>query len=85
MGYIDSAPYICMATETEADLVNNAIYQRWQTGTHPLDMAAESRTSGEAGTPDAQEDSSWEHLPVEQRAAAKANVDVYLDDFISVV
>ena len=29
-------------------------------------------------------DSSWESLPVEQRSAATANVNVYLDELISV-
>ena len=84
MGYIDSAPYFCMATETVADLANEAISQREQAGKHPLDLAAKSRAANGAGTPDAQADASWEHLPEEKRSAAKANVDVYLNDFISV-
>ena len=28
MGYINSSPYFCMATETVVDLANEAIYQR---------------------------------------------------------
>ena len=31
MGYVDSAPYFCMATETVANLANEAISQREQT------------------------------------------------------
>ena len=37
------------------------------------------------GTPEAQYDTSWEKLPVEQCLDAIENVDVYLDDFIYVV
>ena len=36
MGYIYSAPYFCMAMETEANLANEAISQREQAGEHPL-------------------------------------------------
>ena len=36
MGYIDGAPYFCMAMETVADLTNEAISKREQSGKHPL-------------------------------------------------
>ena len=36
MGYIESAPYFCMATETVADLTNEVISQREQAGEHSL-------------------------------------------------
>ena len=85
MGYINSAPYFCMVTETVDDLANADISQREQAGKNPLDLAAESRAAHDAGAPEVQGDPSWEHLPSEQRATANANVDVYLDDFISVV
>ena len=48
-------------------------------------MAAEARAVDDSGAPEAQDDASWEHLQAEQLSAATANVDVYLDDFISVV
>ena len=32
MGYIDNAPYFCMAKETIAELTNEAIAQRKQVG-----------------------------------------------------
>ena len=38
MGYIDSAPYFFMATETVADLANEAIPQKEQAGEHPLEL-----------------------------------------------
>ena len=85
MGYIDSDPYFCVAKETVADLANAAISQREQAGEQPLDLAAESRAADDAVAPKTQADASWENLPAEQRAAAKSNVGVYLDDFTSVV
>ena len=61
-----------------ADLANEAIFQREQAGEHPFDLEDESRASNEDGTPEAQADASWEHLPAEQRAATKSNFGVYL-------
>ena len=85
MGYIDSAPYYCMAVDTLAELENKAISYREQAGGHALELAAKARAANNAGAPESQADASWEHLPAEQCSAAKSNVDVYLDDFISVV
>ena len=48
-------------------------------------MAGKYRATDDSVTPEAQADTILEHLPVEQRYAARANIDVYLDDFISVV
>ena len=50
-----------------------------------MEMAAESRAANNAGSLDDQVDAIWENLPEEQRFTAKSNVNVYLDDFISVV
>ena len=74
-----------MATETVADLGNNSIYQKDQAGEHMLDLAVEVRAPNDASTPEAQSDTIWEHLLAEQRSAAKSNIHVYLDEFISVV
>ena len=84
MGYINSAPYFCIATETVADLPNEAISQRDQSVERPLELASKYRAVDNAGTHKAKADASLENLPLDQRATAKANVDVYLDDFISV-
>ena len=46
-------------------------------------MAGKARAADDSGTPEDQADAIWEHLPEEQCSAARANVDVYLDDFIS--
>ena len=85
MGYIDSAPYFLMATETVASLANKAISQRYQAGEHPLYMASEARAVNKAIAPKSLTDTSWEHLLADQRAAAKSNVYIYLDKFISIV
>ena len=71
--------------ETVADLTNEAITQREQAGEHPLELAAEDRAAVDAGAPTAKADVSWDKLPAEQRSASTANIDVDLDNFISVV
>ena len=85
MSYIDSALYFCMATETVADLANEAISQREQVINHLLELAAKSRATNNTGAHETQVDSRWEYLPEEQCAAAKSNIDVYLNDLISVI
>ena len=65
-----------------ADLANKAISKRDQARKHPLEMASKARAADDSGALEAQGDASWEHLPAEQRSTARANFDVYLDDFI---
>ena len=74
-----------MVTEIVADLAKEAISKRDHAGEHALDLAAKAIAAEDASAPEAEADASWEHLPEEKSSAAKANVDVYLDDFISVV
>ena len=50
-----------------------------------MDLSAEARAADDAGATAAQVGAIWEDLPAEQRSTAKANVDVYLENFISVV
>ena len=76
MGYVDNAPYFCMATETVADLANKAISQRDQAREHPLGIASEDRAVYDSGAPEARADASWEHLPAEQCSSTTANVSV---------
>ena len=85
MGYVDSTPYFCMATEMVVDLANKAISQRDVASTHPLDQAAEAREADDVGAPEAQADATWGQLPEEQHLATTANINVYMDDFISVI
>ena len=59
MGYVDTAPYFCMVTETVADLANESISQRYQAHEHPLEMAAEARAADNSSAPESQADASW--------------------------
>ena len=59
MGYINSAPYFCMATKTVVDLANEAISQREQAGEHSFELAAKVRSADDASAPEAQEDAGW--------------------------
>ena len=48
-------------------------------------MAFEAIVVDKSDALEAQADAIWEQLPANQRSAASENVNVYLDDFISVV
>ena len=85
MGDIDSATYFCMATETVTNLSNETITLREQADENPLEKSAKVRAADNSGALTAKADASWVSLPVEQRSAATENVNVYLDNFISVV
>ena len=85
MGYIDSAPYFCMATDTVTDIANETIALREQANKHPLDLSTEAKSEDDAGAPTAKADASWERLLADQSSAATTHFDVYLDNFISVV
>ena len=43
MGYVDNAPYFCMAMETVANLANKAISHREQARDHLLEIAVKAR------------------------------------------
>ena len=85
MGYINSAPYFCMATKTVSDLANKAIFQQDVASAHPLEQATVARAVNSSGAPEDQSVTSWYQLLEEQNLEATSNVDVYLDDLISVV
>ena len=85
MGYIDSAPYFCMAKETVAELTNEAIAQRKQVGKYSLELAAKSRSADNVGATTVKADDSWTILPAEQCSAATSIFNIYLEEFTSVV
>ena len=58
MGYVDSAPYFCMATETVDNFANKLISQREQTGDHPLELASENISANNTSAPETQADAS---------------------------
>ena len=58
MGYIDSAPYFCMATDTVTNIANETIALREQANKHPLDLSTEAISEDDAGAPTAKADAS---------------------------
>ena len=74
-----------MSTETVTDLANEKISLREQADMHPLELAAKSAVADDASAPTAKADATWATLPLEQRDAATVNIDVFLDEFTSVV
>ena len=69
-----------MSTETVVDLANEVISQREQACEHLLEMAAKAIAADDSGAPKSQANYRWEHLRLDQRSSAKANVDVHLDN-----
>ena len=65
MGYIDSAPYFCMATDRFTDLANETISLRDQTDEHPLDLATEARAADDSSALTDKAEASWAILPAE--------------------
>ena len=58
MGYVDSAPYLCIDTKTVVDLANKSIAGRDVASTHSLEWASEARAAEDAGAPEYQDDDS---------------------------
>ena len=73
-----------MTTETFTDIFSKKITQREHADKHPLDLTAKSRATDDAGNPTTKSDANWASLPAEQRSAATANINVYMNKFISV-
>ena len=85
IGYVESTPYLCMSTNTVAGFANKAISRRDNSGKHNLEESVDARAADVADAPEAQSDASWEKLLAKQRSFTTANVDIYLDVFISVI
>ena len=51
MGYTESAPYLCMVTNTVADLDNKEISQNHNSGKHPLEEASGTRSADNTDAP----------------------------------
>ena len=84
-GFVDSAPYFCMATEMVECLAKEAITQRDDTGKNHLETEADARAADDTGALEAQSDAIWQQLPAEQHSSSVANVYIYLDAFMYVV
>ena len=85
MGYVDSDPYFCIATNTVADLANEAISKNDFVVENPLKKAKNFIAAHDAGATKYQAGAIWEQIPANQCSSATENVDAYLENFISVV
>ena len=59
MGCVYSSPYLCIATETLADLDNAAMAQRDESGRHSLEESTGPRAADDTGASDSKSDASW--------------------------
>ena len=82
MGYVDSALFLCLATKTITDMANAAMANRHRAPPHPLKELAGSPAPDD-WPPTMADNKQWTLTSPEQRGHALAQVDVYLDDFIS--
>jgi len=80
MGWVQSPPYFCAATETVADLANDTLRQRRSVPrSHPLEDLAES-TPPTYPLPDSAPPMHLHERP--RRQGYLSYVDVYVDDFL---
>ena len=84
-GYVDSAPYFCMATKMVTYFSNAALDHCTEAQVHPLEAALEVWAEDYAGTLESQAYDIWEQLTNMQRSAVAANANVYLDGFIPLI
>ena len=82
MGYVDTAPFFCMSMESRADMANEAMGDLHHALPQPLNMSDDTQSPEERAT-EPHDDRQWTQSPTELRGHALAQVDVYLDDFIS--
>ena len=87
MGYVESAPFFCAATETLKDMVNNTMYSRKTAPAHPLEKLEETSPSSDnsdANQMIVQAYEQWRNLPARAYQAALAHVEVYVEKFIGI-
>ena len=88
MGYVESAAFFCATTETVKDRFLDTLSTRHTTPPHHLENLAETKppdTTEEEAAATSAADKDWEALSPHARATALAHVEVYLDDFISII
>ena len=82
VGFVDSAPYFCMATEAVTDLANQYMPVRNTAPPQLMEGYAAASAETDDAPPDPAHDRKWAQIPQNWRAVALEKVDVYLDDFI---
>ena len=88
MGYVESATFFCVTTETVKDRILDSLSTRHNTPPHHLkDLADTKPPQKSVHNTDAtlKAHKIWDTLSLYARATALANVKVNLDDFIGIV
>ena len=88
MGYVESGPFFCAATETIKDTVNNNMHKIWKAPVHMMEILADTPPIDRDHVREREEASaykSWDNIPVQAKKAALLQVEVYLDYFIGVL
>ena len=81
MGYVSSAPFFRMSTETNGDMANASIGNCHCALPHPLDILSDTPAL-EDQSPGKEYNDKWTHTPPKLRVHALSQIDVYLDGFI---
>jgi hypothetical protein len=86
MGWTQSPPLFCAATETATDMANLRLKRNWQPGPHRLDRLADTRPAPKPLAPISPSSTTLplpEHPPIRNwKRKALAQFDVFVDDFI---
>ena len=88
IGYMYYAAFFCMATETVKERTLANLDSQSQAPPHLLETLVDFTQEDNSNsflTPDDTQDREWSNLSSQARAAALANVEVYLGDFIGIV
>ena len=88
MEYVESAAFFCATTDTAKDHIIDSLSTRHNAPLHHLrDLADTNLPKKSVQDPDAKRETknNWEALSPHARATALSHVEVYLDDFISIV
>ena len=82
MEYVDSAPFLCMPKETITDIVNASMGDLHRYLPHSLEVLADATAIAEQ-EPKRDDNRQWTRTSPKLLVHAVAQVDVYLDGFIS--
>ena len=85
MVFIKSAPYFCMPTKMVIDIANDSTTNRHAVQEHPLESKATTCSEIDSGDPIPETDYQCLHNLKTCQSTLLEQVDIYLDNFISIV
>ena len=85
MGLCNSAPVFCMSTETVADMENTTVIDCSAALPHLLEAYARHQASEDTGALVTTTENQWYMISCIQQLSATEAMDVYMDDFISLI